>query len=1048
MKKVLLNVVALMFLSVSVWAQKKITGKVTDENGAPISGASVIVKGTSVGTTTDANGNYSITAPEGSKALVISYVGQQNKEITIGSSVQYNVSLLKAQSEIDDVLVVGYGRKSVRENTGAVSKIDGARIAATPLPSFDQALSGKTAGVAITAAGGLLGDGMAIRIRGINSISTSSQPLVVIDGIPQVAVTNLNGFNSGDGTRFNPLALVNPNDIESLEVLKDAGAAAIYGSRAANGVILITTKKGQKGTGKVSLDAKLGFGKATKLPELLNGDQFIALNNEKAVNRYGAGTSVAKESDLNGDGVNDRTDWMDLLYRQAKTQDYTISASGGSEKAQFYGSARYSDQDGISINNRLRTGQIRLSGDVTPNKWFKAGFGASYTKSLNQGVLSNFYTAGSTIAWQAPPTLSPYNPNGPLGYSLTTVAPIGVLAWGNNVRNATTGNFQFFHPLNSNWNVNENTAEDLRGHAYAEIQPIKGLRITTKYGVQYLTNYEHQYTPPFQAGLGNPYNGLVQDQTQYRALWDWQNILSYEKAFGSHKVSFVGGSEYQKNNYRYNYLGAANFSDPFFKNIIDNAYTNVQPGTTGVLNLTGGDMTSSGVESYFGRLGYSFANKYFIEGSFRRDAFSGFGIDSRWGNFPSVSVGWEITQEKFMQGLTFLNYAKLRGSYGKVGNSAGVGAYSSRTLYSGAAYTILTGLGNSQAGNSNLRWESSDKINVGLEANFLDSRIGFVFDYFENDINDLILAAPTLYTVGVPGSSITTNIGGMYNKGIELTINATPVKTKDFEWTTSFNYTVIKNKVTGLVAANGNADITSANSVASVGKSLGTYFLYEWAGVDPATGNPQWYAANGTIKRYNFGAPAATLWTDDKGTPVSALGAADLKYIDKVGLPKWYGGWDNNFRYRNLSLSMSFFYQGGNYIYNGTKAVMLSNNFLNNSTEILNRWQKAGDVTDVARLFMLDNTANTASTRFLEKGDFLRCRTMALAYDLPRNILGRAGLDAVQFSVTLLNPFTFTNYSGADPEVNTNRFSNIAVGYDTRSIPQTRSVVVGLRANF
>ena len=1049
MKKVLLNVVALMFLSVSVWAQKKITGKVTDENGAPIAGASVIVKGSNVGTTTDANGNYTITAPNGAKSLVISYVGQNAKEISIGTASLYNISLSSATSETDGVVVVGYGKKTTRENIGAISKVDGAKIAATPLPSFDQALSGKTAGVAITAAGGLLGDGMAIRIRGINSISTSSQPLVVIDGIPQVAATNLNGFNGGDGTRFNPLALVNPNDIESIEVLKDAGAAAIYGSRGANGVILITTKKGVKGVGKVSVDSKWGFGNATKLPELLNGDQFIAINNEKAGNRYGAATKVAFESDINKDGQNDRTDWMDLLYRKANTQDYSVNASGGSEKAQFFGSARYSDQEGISINNRLRTGQVRLSGDVTPNNWVKAGFGASYTKALNNGVLSNFYTAGSTIGWQTPPTISAYNPDGPNGgYNLRTVAPIGILDWGNNVRNANTNNFTFYHPLNSNWNINENTAEDLRGNAYLEIQPIKNLRLTSKFGIQQLSNYEHQYTPPFQAGLGNPYNGLVQDQSQFTSLWDWQNTISYDKSFGAHKVNVVAGSEYQKNNYRYNYVGAANFSDPFFKYIIDGSYTNVQPGTTGIMDLTGGNLTSSGIESYFGRLGYSYANKYFIEGAFRRDSYSGFGANNRWGNFPSISLGWEVSQEDFMDGIANLDYLKVRGSFGKVGNSAGVGAYSSRTLYGGAAYTSLTGLGNSQAGNAGLRWESSNKFNVGVEANFYKNRLNFVIDYFNTNINDLILAAPVMYTVGVPGSSITTNIGSMYNRGIEFTVNATPIQSKDFEWVTSFNFTYIKNKVTSLVESNNHADIVSATSVAAVDHSLGEFYLPKWAGVNPQNGNPRWYSKDGAIKEFVFGAPAASAWVDDKGNPTAALSGSDNVYTGKVGLPTFYGGWDNTFKYKNFVLNMSFFYQGGNYIYNGTRSVMLSNAFLNNSTEILNRWQKPGDQTDVARLFMLDNTANQASTRFLEKGDFLRCRTITLAYNMPRSFMQKVNMSDLQFNVTLLNPFTFTGYSGADPEVNTNRFSNIAVGYDTRSVPQTRSIVVGVRANF
>ena len=347
----------LMAFSVLVFAQTRtVTGTVTDESGNPIPNASVLIKGTTIGTTTSNAGYFSISVPGNRNTLVVSAVGLGEGEVILGTSNNVQVKLSAANTSLDEVLVVGYGRRSVRENTGAISKVGGDQIAATPLPSFDQALAGKSAGVQTTASGGLLGDGVAIRIRGVNSISTSSQPLYVIDGVPQVAATNLNGFNSGDGTRFNPMALLNPNDIESIEILKDAGASAIYGSRAANGVVLITTKKGKVGTAKVTLDVKRGWSNATNLPRMLNAEQFTTITNEKASNKYGVGTAnavVAKPSDINKDGVNDETDWMSLLYRTGKLNDYGLSASGGTEKMQFFGSARYLDQEGISINNRF-----------------------------------------------------------------------------------------------------------------------------------------------------------------------------------------------------------------------------------------------------------------------------------------------------------------------------------------------------------------------------------------------------------------------------------------------------------------------------------------------------------------------------------------------------------------------------------------------------------------------------------------------------------------------------------------------------------------------
>ena len=1056
-------VLGLFVICTQLLAQNKtITGRVTDDKGSGVPNASVTVKGTNLGTTTDAEGSFSISVPTNARTLVISSVGMGNKEVSIGgNTTNFNISLESSSREMQEVVVVGYGTRRTREVTGAVSKVAGDKVAEIPLPSFDQALAGKTAGVQINATGGTLADGVAIRIRGINSISTSSQPLVVIDGVPQISLTNLNSFNSGDGTRFNPFALINPNDIESIEVLKDAGASVIYGSRAANGVILITTKKGKKGTAKVSFEAKRGWSNPTKLPNLLGAEDFIAIQNEKAKNHALASINtveIAKESDIDGDGKPDRTNWLDEVYRTGIINDYSVSLSGGAEKATYYASGRYLDQEGISYGNRLKQGQARLNLDVTPKTWLKSGMELSYSRTLNKGILTDRYLAGSvTSGWQAFPTVAVRNPNGAEGYNLTTTSPIGLLGWGNNVR-AIGGTllfpFNFYNPIAAiDLGRQDNQAEDLRANVYGEIQPIRGLRFTTKFGVQSIRNIEDQYTSPYIAGLGQPYNGLLQNNDQNWRLWNWQNYLNFDRTFfNDHKVALTAGMEYQKDNYFYTYTGAANFSDPFFKHIIDGAYSNVQPGTTTTLNLTGGDRWSSGIESYFGRLTYAFQGKYFVEGSLRRDAYSGFGADYKWGSFPSISLGWEVTKERFMEGLNWLDYAKIRGSYGEVGNSRGIGPYASRTLYSGAQYTATTGLGVSQVGNSALRWEKAVKSNIGLDANFFNNRLGLVLDVFKTNIKDLILAAPTLYTVGIPGASISTNIGGMYNQGVEITLNGTPYQSRDFKWTSSVNFTRIKNRVTGLVPSNNNADIAAGVNVARVGEALGTYFLPRWAGVDPQTGNPQWYAADGSIKRYNIGAkdiPGSAQWTDQNGNTVAALGTADYVLLEgKTGLPKWYGGFDNNFSYKAFELGVSIMYQGGNYLYNGTRANMLTNTFSNNFEEIKNRWQKPGDVTDIAKLYLLDNTANSTSDRFLEKGDFLRVRTITLGYSVPRTILSNVGIDGVRVYGQVFNPFTITKYSGADPEVNTNRFNNIAVGYDLRNVPQSRTVTFGIQASF
>lgn len=1057
----LLFLSAFFLLSLQLLAQQRtITGKVIDEKGNPVFGATVIIKGSSSGTTTGADGTFSIATSAKAKTLTISGIGWELQDIDIAGKSTINATLKTANKDLQEVLVVGYGVKTIRENTGSISKVAGSKVSAEPVQSFEQALAGKTAGVQIGLGSGVLADRTAIRIRGINSISSSAQPLVVVDGIPLNSnVTNLNGFNGGNGTRFDPLALINPDDIESIDVLKDAGSSVLYGSRASNGVILITTKRGHRGTMKVSVDSKVSWAHASKLPPLLNADQFTTITNEKGANRFGAGSayaSMAKSSDINGDGKPDNTNWNNVIYRTGRTTDNSVSFSGGADKLTVFGSARYLSQEGITIGNKLTSGQTRLNMDFSPRAWFKSGVQLSYNKTLNQGILSDGYIAGTTISgWQAPPNVSPYDPTNPTGYNLTAN---GLLGNGNNV--TTIGGVSYLPSTSYYLNVlpqinlqrNNNTAQDLRANIYGELQPIPGLKFTSKFGIQYLTNLEDQYSSPIVNGLGLSYGGLLQEQNQEYDQWTWQNYANYDKTIaGEHKIGIVAGTEYQKNSYFNQYTGAGNFTDAFFTHVVDGAYTNTIPGSTTLLDNTGGNLRSSGLISYFGQLNYSYAGKYFVEGAIRRDGYSGFGVNNRFGNFPSVSLGWELTKEKFMQDIRWLDYLKVRGSYGTVGNSRGVAEYAALTLYGGAAYTSLNGLGITQAGNANLKWESAKKTNIGFDATFLKGKLSVTADYFKNNIDGLILAAPTLYTVGIPNSSITTNIGGMYNKGFELTINTTPVSMKDFTWTSSINVTRIWNKVTGLVPSNNNADIVSGVAVASVGRSLGTFYLPNWAGVDPQTGNPRWYAKDGTIKQYNYGATGAALWTDGKANPVAALSATDFVYQKRGGLPTYYGGWDNTFTYKGIDLNVSIQYQGGNYVYNSSKAGMMTNQFSNNFTAILSRWTTPGQITDVPKVWLgSDNTGNQASTRWLEKGDFIRVRTITLGYTIPKKLTSKASLDNVRAYVQAFNPFIIAKYTGLDPDVSTagTTQNNIQLGVDARATPQSRIITLGLNVTF
>jgi TonB-linked SusC/RagA family outer membrane protein len=1065
MKQKLLIILMVCFAAVtSTFAQsRKITGTVIGtDDGLPIPGVSVKVPGTGVGSQTNAQGAFSLEVSPSVKTLTFSYIGYSSQTVTIGTKTTLSIKLIPDAKALSEVVVVGYGTKSIREANGAIGHVKGDVIADQPVESLDKALGGKIAGVQVSAAGGTLADGVSVRVRGSNSISSSNQPLFVIDGIPANNRENLSLFNGGNGTRFDPLALINPDDIESIDVLKDAGAGAIYGSRAANGVILITTKSGKKGTARITLDSKSSWASASKVPNLLGADDFMTINNEKVKNRFGvAAPVVAVNSDIDGDGQPDRTDWMKQIFRTGFQSDNTIGVSGGSDKAQFYGSVRYADQQGILYGNRLRTAQTRANIDLTPNKYVHGGVQLAYTRSMNDGVLTDNYLAGATISgYNAFPTVSPYNPNASAqqaGFNLSNAGAkegTGYLGLGNNIISiggtSLIGN-RIYNPLASvSLQRNALTPEDLIANAFFELKPITGLKLMTKFGVDLQKDFEDQYSNPVIAGLGNAYAGLVQDYYLTRNQWVWQNVLNYDNTFGKHRVSFTAGSEYQYTEQQQTYASANNFADPFFTNIVDNAYSGIDPSsTTGALLLaSGGNLFNQGLESYFTRLGYTYDDKYSIEGSYRTDAFSGFGSNYRWGKFPAVSLGWVASQEDFLKDNRYINYLKIRGSYGKTGNSSGVGAYAARTLYSGGLYAALNGFSSSQLGNSDLRWESQNKTDIGINIGLFKNRISIDADYFNNDINNLILAAPVLNTVGVPNSSITTNIGSMVNKGIEITINTVNYKNKDFSWTSSLNYTHVTNKVLSLVPSNNNADITSSSTVASVGRPLGTYKLLTWAGVDPANGYPKWSMADGTIKEWNQVLQKYTL--ADGTTVTTAPGAADQLYQEgKTGTPTWFGGFDNTFTYKGFDLNFSFVYSGGNYLYNSTYAGLLTNTFQNNDARILNRWTTPGQVTDIPRVNSLDNVANNASTRFLEKGDYARLRTIGLGYRVDADLIKRIGLSSLRLSAQVYNAFVITKYSGIDPEVNSNRNNtNIATGYDNRAVPEPRTFTLGVNASF
>lgn len=1024
----------------AVLAQTRaVSGRVTDQKtGEGLPGATVLLKGTTTGISTNSDGNFTLNVPAEGGTLVISSVGMVTQEIALGSRTSVSVALAADNKQLSEVVVTGYGgSQDVKDITGSIATVKADKFLNQPVQSLDQALTGRAAGVQVTNTGGALGDGVSVRIRGANSISGSSQPLYVIDGIPVNTRENANVFNGGNGTRYNPLADINPNDIASVEVLKDASAAAIYGSRAANGVIVITTKRGRNGQNTISFNSYVGLNQPTRFPKLLNGEDFTVIQNEKAFNRYGAGTAnsvIARDVDVNGDGVPDRTNWLDQIYHNAFTQNYQAALQGGTDKSSYYASADYSDQNGIITTNRLRRGSVRLNLDITPKKWLKAGISSNYAHSQNTGVLTDGYLAGATVSgYNASPNVPVYGADG--FYYLNAAGNLGS---GNN-----TATSSFIANAVSNptavlqLNRNANTSRRLLANAYIEIQPVTGLRLTSKFGVDYLDNFEDQFSDPRLSGLGRAYAGLIQDNRLDRTQTNWQNYINYDKTFGSkHNVSATVGMELQNLTELQVYAGASNIADPFFNSI----YDGLDAGTP----FSGGSKLGNGFRSFFGRVSYSYEDRYYLQFSERADEDSRFGANNQRGYFPSVSAGWRITGEEFMKNFTTVTNLKLRASYGLVGNSNGIGSYASRTLYGGGQYADLNGLALTQIGNPDLRWETSKKFDVGLDAGFAGDRVNLSFDFFNNDISGLLLNAPVTQQLGVPGAAIFRNVGAMFNRGIEATITTNNVTTESgFRWTSSFNVTAIKNLVQAL---NDPADIVSGQQRASIGAPLGVYRLIQWAGVNPTTGNGQFLDINGNIKQYN---PNTGTYLTGDGAPTTPITQNDAIYMKETGYPTYYGGFDNTFSFKGIELGVFLQYSGGNKIYNATRAGLMTNLFNNNLEEIKDRWTTPGQVTNVPRLYLADNVSQQASTRWLEDGKFLRMRQISLGYNLPKTIYERYGIGNLRIYTLVQNAFVWTKYSGTDPEVNSNRNNtNIGYGVDNRSVPQTRSYTLGLNVSF
>ncbi len=1036
MRKLLVALTAVLLFTGQLLAQKTVTGKVMDEKGDPIPNASVVVKGSNTGTVSKQDGTFSLTVPSTARTLVISAVDLGTEEVSIGSQTTIAVTLKQSDKSLQEVVVVGYGTQRKSDITGNIATVKGSAIADKPVPSFDAALAGRAAGVQITVPNGVLNNPPVFRIRGTNSINLSSYPLIVIDGI-----VTYSGDVSQTLAASNVLSNINPADIESMDILKDAAATAIYGSRAANGVVVITTKKGKRGKAKVTYDGWVGRTTPTRMWKMLNAEQYMMIKNE-GLSNVG---NPARYLPTNGpDGRPIDTDWSDVIYRSGTSHSHNMSVSGANESTSYYFSFGFTNQEGIIRKNDFNRKTVRFNVDHKVNNWFNMGVNASYTNEENKAALNSGSLPGAAfasggvgrLALSLPPNVSPYNNDGT--YNLNGNA-LGKM---NNIENITFWNPQPI--LDLNYSNTENNR--IIGNVYAQIKPVKEVTFRTSYGIDYLNSDNKNFYTKLQ-GDGFSVGGSAFSTLGKDKRWTWTNTLQFDKVLAEdHTIGILAGQEQQRTTNEGFGLSRQSLSDDFF-DVIQGGFNT--PNTAGL------SLGENYLTSFFGRASYDFKKKYFLTGSFRRDGYSAFAPGLKYGNFYSVSGSWDVSKENFWSNISnVVNSFRLRASYGKVGNISGIGNFASNSLYGSGLYNGGPTLVFSQAGNPNLTWETSTKLDIGFTFGLWNNLITGEFAYYNNDINDLLLSVPNSPSTGMP-NSILQNVGAMYNRGLELTLNASPIRGKDFQWNTSFNITYNKNNVNSLVEGVpfiATATSLETPSITRPGYPVGMLYVIETRGVDPATGRRVFVNAAGRELLYDHGAAVAARWTyRDNGQVAPAINPGLDQKVWKQTNPKYVGGFDNTFRYKNFDLNVLMTYQYGFYVYNGTRASALDQRFWNSAAIVLNRWQKPGDITDIPKLIYTDNTSNGSANPIsdnVQKGDFIKLRSIAIGYQLPASLLSKAGISSARVYVSGQNLAIITKYEGPDPEVSSNGNGNLNQGVDRNTVANGRQITLGLNIGF
>lgn len=1019
--------------SLTMLAQRSLSGKVTDAaNAEPLIGATVAVKGTSKGTVTDVNGGYTLSISSDNDVIVVSYTGYKTQEKAVGMARSLDVTLEPSAELIGEVVVVGYGTALKRELTGNIAKIKASEISDMPVISLDQTIQGKAAGVLVNAGSGKLGQSIRVNVRGQSSVSASNQPLYVIDGIP---ITTDNLALSGGGT--NPLADINPQDIESLEILKDASAAAIYGARGANGVVIITTKKGREGRSKVQFGMQFGSSKPTRKLEFLNTEQYLQLYRQAAAASDRIDGIDPKDPDSYTTYMEDffkvqsldptgtklaNTNWGEQAYQDAPMGQYDLSFSGGDRKTQFFVSGQFLDQKGILIGNALNriTGRANLDHQVS--SIFKIGLNLNQSRTLNERISGDRQFDNPLQMVALPPMTPLLDPS--------TNLPVGLPPGDINLP-------LYYNPLINIGNAYYNTTVNRNiSTAYGELSLLKNLRFRTELGLDILNQFEEQYyNSKTQRNFGAPAGIANRRYTNVNNI-NTNNYFNYNQLFGKINLDATAGMSLQQSTLKRNFVEKQDFPSDSYRQLASAA--RVTDGSSAE--------TEFAFLSYFLRTNFKIYDRFLLGLSGRIDGSSRFGANSRYGFFPAASAGWVISDEKFMQNKGPVSFLKLRASWGRTGNadiiaagfanSAIIDNFPQLGLFTGdAPYGGNPGQRPSQLTNADLSWETTDQVDLGIDFGFFDDRLTGEIDVYQKNTTGLLLNVNIPATTGF--SSQARNIGKLTNRGIEFVLNTNNLVGK-FRWSTSLNFAANRNKINDLDGQIIEGGLNNM-SRAVEGQPLGTFFTAEYAGVDPETGDALWYKntklEDGSIDR-------TTTRTYNQATRV-VVGSA---------LPDWIAGVTNTFSYKGFELSVFFNGQFGNEInfYGAGRFSSANARFEDNQTvDQLNAWTPQNKNTNVPEARLFFNNGAQPSSRFIVDGSFVRLRTATLSYQVPKNVLKRAKINGLRVFVTGQNLLTFTDYSGWDPEVNADDIvTNIAQGYDFYTGPQQRTITGGLNISF